>query len=884
MNQELWQQAQILFEQALVLKEQDRSSFVDTEASGNNELKKLLKAMLAAESDADFMQAQPAISVNESLHSDQVGQFGHFKVIEKIAIGGMGRIFKAHSLNSDIKIFVALKLIRRELLSDHVALRFENEKSILGKLKHHHIAALIDAGVVNETPYIATEWVNGKPIDEFVTSQSLSIEQIINLFLQVCDAVAYAHQQLVIHRDIKPANIFIDENGHVKLLDFGIAKLIDVSTDHLTQTQIFTPDYAAPEQINGEVSSTKTDIYALGVLLFELLVGEKRFRHDSSSISERISAVTQPKTELASQRMSANNHRQVQKVKGALDTIINQAMHPDPNRRYDSVYGLISDIKRYLNHLPIQAMGDGFIYRSRMFFKRNFWPSAMGFVLVLSLLGGLIYSNHQKQQAIEAKILVQNESQKNQQMLKFFKDMMHFASPVNGGSTQISVQEMFEKSSQKFNLDDISDDKLKADVAGQVAEVYGEFSAHELKVKYNQVALAYYAVHLPQYASEFLSRHLSTALAYRNQNKNELALDQLVKAYEQVKNYQLNAETEAQVLVNLAEFQKSLDQNEIALKHLSDAEQIATRNNDTLNLGKVKYYQYLILQYRLPPDESEVYLAQAMNYFEQAHEGIHPNILGTKNSMAIKLKVEGRYQEAVTLFQEMHAGHKQLYGYENHNQLINHADALYYLGHFSEAADMINQSISIMEKNDVGEGFSLMAARVIQSRALLELGMYDASESLLKLAIEYFSEKLPSDHVVNYTLQTYWLDLLLKSNQIDALDFDVSGLINSVAELKNESNDLKRRYVNTQMISATYYWVKGELQKGLNHFELAHQTIKDISYRQEWPFWYIESSVLSLKRSLNQPFDQNQYDLAISQLAVLLPEDHWYHNLIPELK
>lgn len=883
MNQELWQQAQTLFEQALVLREQDRSSFVDTEASGNNELKKLLNAMLAAESDADFMQVQPAISVNESLHSDQVGQFGHFKVIEKIAIGGMGRIFKAHSLNSDIKIFVALKLIRRELLSDQVALRFENEKSILGKLKHHHIAALIDAGVVNETPYIATEWVDGKPIDEFVTVKSLSIEQIVNLFLQVCDAVAYAHQQLVIHRDIKPANIFIDENGHVKLLDFGIAKLIDVSTDQLTQTQIFTPDYAAPEQINGGMCSTKTDIYALGVLLFELLVGEKRFKDASISISERIAAVTQPKTEFASQRMLANNQHYVQKVKGALDTIINQAMHPDPERRYGSVYGLISDIKRYQNHLPINAMGDGLLYRSGMFLKRNTWSSALALTLLISLLGGLLYSNHQKTQAIKAQLLAQNEAQKNQQMLKFFKDMMQSASPVNGGSTQITVQEMFEKSSQKFNLDDIFDAGLKADIASQVAEIYGEFYANDLKVKYNQEALKYYETDLRRFASEFLSRQLSTAIAYSNQNKIELAFNQLKQAYERVKNYRIEPKTQAQTLINLAEFQRSLNQHDLALDYLSKAEKIATETKDSLNMGQVKYYQYLILQYRLTPKDSEVYLIEAMDYFEQTHESIHPNMISAKNSMAIKLKVEGKYLEAVSLFQEMHFDHKQLYGYENHNQLINHADAMYYLGQFDEAVRITQIAMSVIEKNDVGEGFSLMAARVIQSRAMLELRQTEQARILLNLAIEYFDEMLPKDHVVNYTLQTYWLDYLVKSNQVKALNFDVEGLLHAVSKLKNESNDSKRRYINTHMIGATYYWVIGAHQRALTHFESAFETIKSITLKQEWPYWFIVSSILTLKKHLNQSFDQQQLEEVNMQLAVLLPKDHWYYNLIPQL-
>ncbi|MCB1582930.1 MAG: serine/threonine-protein kinase [Marinicella sp.] len=878
-NKKLWQQANSLYEQSLALKKSERSTFVLHKTTGNDELRTLVQRMLQAETDEGFMQNQPGVEVNEKIRQDEQLVFGHFRIVKKIAVGGMGRIYQAHYLNSDVHVFVALKLIRRELLNDDLSRRFDNEKAILGKLKHHNIAALLDAGVIEDTPYIATEWIEGVPVDEYTKQRQLSLNEVLRLFLQVCSAVEYAHNQLIIHRDLKPANILIDNHHQVKLLDFGIAKLIDIQDGRLTQTQVFTPDYAAPEQINGEVCTAATDIYALGVLLFELLIGDNRFAHQELSVAEKIKAITEPKTRFTSEVMRQNQHPLAQKVKGALDTIINQAMHADPERRYQSVHELISDIKRFQQHLPISALGDGFFYRSKMFFKRHTWSSLMALLLLVSLTGGWFYSNQQRKQAVQAQHLAQAEAEKSQQMLNFFKTLLSTASPLVGGSTQITAQKMFEISSEKFDLKTINDQALRAEIAGQIAEIYGEISANDLKIKYNNEALKYYEARLPEHAPEYLSRHLSSAIALRNQNQYEAALQQLTDAYRKVKFLSLPASLEAQVLVNFAEFHRSLNHPEQALDFLSQAESLAHGVDDTENMGKIRYYQYLLLQNQLPPEESERYLTEATEFFSAAYEGVHPNLLAAKNSLAMKYKVEGKYREATALYDVIHQENIEIYGTENQNHLINQADSYFYLGQFATTLDLIDRAITVIENNELGQGFSLMAAKVVKSRALLELGENQAADRLLSEAIDYFAPKLPADHVLMLTLKTYRLDWLVKSNRVDELDIDVKRLVADMDQLLNDANDIKRRYVNTLMVSGVYYWRMGENDQALRLITQARQTLAPITLKQEWNYWLLEAVYLQLEKVSGKSIDGGLFDEAMAQLKVLLPANHWYHGL-----
>lgn len=879
MNSELWEKAENLFDQLVNLNQEERLKFIKDTSFNDKALAETLQKMLDAESDDSFMSSKPAVNLKENEADNKESVLGHFQLLEKVAVGGMGRIYRAKQVNSDVPVYVALKLIRKELISEQMIQRFSIEKQILGKLKHHNIAALMDAGVVDDTPFLATEWVDGHPINAYCKQHKLGLQKTLNLFLQVCDAVAYAHSQLVIHRDLKPANIFVDNNGQVKLLDFGIAKLLDTEAAHLTQTQVFTPEYAAPEQINGETCSTTTDIYALGILLFELLVGEKRFGMADLSIVDKIKAITQPTTVFASQIMGQKQIKNAAKTKGALDTIINKAMHFDHKRRYQSAYELISDIKRYKQHLPIKAMGDGWFYRFNMLVRRHTWSSLLTFLLFVSLSTGLIYTNHQKAKAIESQILAQSESEKSQQMLNFFMTTLESASPISGGSTQISVKDMFVQGSDNIDLNTIKDEGIRAVIAGQIAEIFTELFEYELAIKFNNKALAYYSQDIEKHASKFLYHHINIANAFQKQNLYAQALEKLNSAYQKVNRHQLDESVHAEAMINFGQYHIELNQVEKAHVFLEKAEDLAALVSDLESLGKVKYYQYLILQHELSAQKSEQYLKQAQYYFEQAYPKGHPDLLAVRNSLAIKYKGEGDYNKARQIFELLHTENTELYGFKDYNYLTNHADSLFYLGDFSRAFDLVSESLKLIEDQGVEDGFSSMAATVIQARCLTEMGRFEEATAGLQLAIDYFKQHYESDHLVTMVLRSYKLDLLNKSGAKSTNPNEEVEIIQLAKKQLNESNSSRRRFVNTAIIASTSYWIKGQLNQALSLLEEAEPEAELVSQKQDWGYWLILAGIQQLKNELGLEPNIQKLNTTKYQLFKRLPENHWYHVL-----
>jgi serine/threonine protein kinase len=281
-----------------------------------------------------------------------------------------------------------------------VLARFRNERQILAALDHPHIAALYDGGSTEEgLPYIVMEYVAGQPLNQYCDSHGLSLATKLRLFRQICDAVQYAHQKLIVHRDLKPANILVTADGVPKLLDFGIAKLLlapellgDAALRTETGVSVMTPDYASPEQIRGEAVSTASDVYSLGVVLYELLAGQRPHalaRHDRVELLREI-CETDPKPPSAAGDAA---------LRGDLDTIVLKALHRDPARRYRSVEQFSEDIRRYLENRPVTARPDTLVYRLSRFTARNPWGIAAVAALVLSLASGTAVSLSQARTA-----------------------------------------------------------------------------------------------------------------------------------------------------------------------------------------------------------------------------------------------------------------------------------------------------------------------------------------------------------------------------------------------------------------------------------------------------------------------------------------------------
>lgn len=402
-----------MLHEAMQLAPDERSKLLNSIEPGlRPEIESLLEAHDKA--GASFLTpTTPQSLFGKTVAVIEDARIGNYRIIERIGEGGMGEVFRAVRDDDQYSKEVAIKLVRSEQNSSFVLGRFRNERQILASLDHPNIARLLDGGTTQDgRPFFAMEFIAGEPIDEYCDSHHLSITERLKLFLQVCSAVQFAHQRLVIHRDIKPANILVNSDGTPKLLDFGIAKILDVDSANqpdrtLTMFRVMTPEYASPEQVKGEPITTATDVYSLGIVLYELLTGLHPYRGQNSTASEIARATSEIEPEKPStavrktvvaiaQKPSANGAPQELSIKrakhlrGDLDNIVLMALRKESQRRYGSVDQFSEDIRRHLENLPIAARKDTARYRISKFVIRNKAGVAATTAVALILIVALI--------------------------------------------------------------------------------------------------------------------------------------------------------------------------------------------------------------------------------------------------------------------------------------------------------------------------------------------------------------------------------------------------------------------------------------------------------------------------------------------------------------
>jgi serine/threonine protein kinase len=433
MTPERWQQVKEVLQSVLDQPAAEQNDFLRGVTGGDEPLRLEVESLLEFQGvDENFIETSAleitarCVGAAEDVAAGE--QIGPFRVEREIGRGGMGAVYLAQQNDNHYQRQVAIKVIKRGMDSDEIVRRFRNERQILANLTHPNIAGLYSGGTTDAgLPFFVMEYVEGEPLDKYCATQGLSIEARLQLFRTVCSAISYAHQNLVIHRDLKPSNILVTKTGVPKLLDFGIAKLLKVDNDlAVTETmlRVMTPEYASPEQVRGQPMTTASDVYSLGMVLYELLTGRRPYRlknrppHEiaqiiSEQLPERPStAVTRIEiaegeaTPESTGTLSLNGEgRGVELAKlrrslrGDLDNIVLMALRKDPARRYQSVEQFSDDIGRHLEGLPVRARKDTFNYRASKFVHRNKLGLVAAAVIVLVLLGGILATRRQANRA-----------------------------------------------------------------------------------------------------------------------------------------------------------------------------------------------------------------------------------------------------------------------------------------------------------------------------------------------------------------------------------------------------------------------------------------------------------------------------------------------------
>ena len=410
-----WEKLNEIFDGAMELGAAEQKAFLKNICNGDEDLRREAEAIIAASNRADsqdflegdaFAAGARILAENAAENSPTGKQIGNYRIIREIGRGGMGTIYLAE--REDFHHRVALKIIKRGMDTDEIIRRFEREREVLAALSHPNIARLLDGGTTDDgLPFLVMEFVEGSTITEFCDENSLNIEERLKLFRKVCSAVAYAHQNLIVHRDLKPSNILVDIEGEPKLLDFGIARLLAPDkADQTTETglRLLTPEYASPEQIRGERVTTAGDVYSLGVLLYELLTGQRPYELTSRNAAEIIRVVCETEPERPSSVVGSpssvvettrrnkyftkDNARLTKLLKGDLDNIILKALRKEIVQRYSSVEQFAEDIGRYLTGLPILARRATYGYQFTKFIERNRTTVAFASIALIALLVG----------------------------------------------------------------------------------------------------------------------------------------------------------------------------------------------------------------------------------------------------------------------------------------------------------------------------------------------------------------------------------------------------------------------------------------------------------------------------------------------------------------
>ncbi|HSK70173.1 MAG TPA: protein kinase, partial [Pyrinomonadaceae bacterium] len=416
---ERYAQAKKIFFAALELDAAKHAEFIRLRCGDDEELRREVESLLAVRRQArDFLES-PAFGIVSDYKNLENKIIGGYRLIREIGEGGMGVVFLAEKNDPEFRRQVALKIVKSDVCSKKIFKRFNLERRILAQLEHPNIAHLIDGGKTSDgMPYLVMEYVEGVPLTEYAENHNLSLRKRLELFRQVCAAVSFAHRHAVIHRDLKPSNILVTADGQVKLLDFGVAKLLSADTlqsrETATTFRAMTPEFASPEQIKGEPVTTASDIYSLGIVLYKLLTGIHPYKTKGENWNEIVRAAcevepTRPSSVVASKIKAQNLKTKESKktrnsnpaianpklLRGDLDNIVLKALRKTPERRYSSVEQFSEDLRRHLEGLPVSARPNTLFYRTQKFVRRNRLPAALTALVILAMIGGIVAASWQ---------------------------------------------------------------------------------------------------------------------------------------------------------------------------------------------------------------------------------------------------------------------------------------------------------------------------------------------------------------------------------------------------------------------------------------------------------------------------------------------------------
>lgn len=499
LSPERWREISPLLEHALSLDEKQRAAWLESFAAENPALGDLLVKLLQEHSvltDEKFLEAAPEVPVNEGSLQGQT--IGAYTLLSPIGQGGMGSVWLAERSDGRFERRVAIKFLHFSVAAQGGIERFKREGRILGQLRHPNIAELLDAGITpSGEPYLVLEYVEGQPITEYCDRGALDVRARIRLFVDVLSAVARAHANLIVHRDLKPSNVLVSQDGQVKLLDFGIAKLLadDASSGATVLTLeaggALTPQFAAPEQITGAPVTTATDLYALGVLLYLLLTGHHPAGDNQRSPADLVKAIvdTEPPrpSEITAHRRAddvathplANPEKLSRELRGDLDNIVAKALKKNAAERYGSVAAFADDLQRYLKHEPISARPDSLSYRTNRFIRRNRVAVGLTALAIVAIIAGATGTLIQARTARRQRDAALRERDRATRVTALLTSMFNISDPSETVGNGVTAREVLDNASSQVATELANAPDLQAEMMSAIGVVYSNLGLYE---------------------------------------------------------------------------------------------------------------------------------------------------------------------------------------------------------------------------------------------------------------------------------------------------------------------------------------------------------------------------------------------------------------------
>lgn len=748
MNSKQWSRAKDIFNEALERQHHEREPFVRATCSDDNQLADEVLSLLAAYEQTGPLD-RPSGDIGEEVFRQwqkikeemKGARIGAYRILEEIGHGGMGRVFLAERADDQFDKQVALKLLAAGIVTEPQMDRFLEERQILASLNHPNIATLIDGGITDDgQPWFAMEYVEGTPIHHYCSRNKLKTNERLDLFITVCNAVQFAHQNLVIHRDLKPANILVTGNGIVKLLDFGIANVMgdsgEVSNSSNQTVRNFTPFYASPEQLIGESMSTASDVYQLGTILFELLTG-------------RILQKEMARGKRSEKKRSLSEALSNGSVSSDLEAIIRKSVEADPASRYESAEQLDADIHRYLNGRPVKARIPTKLYRTQKFLGRH--PAGIiAFAVILLILIGyaitVTWYTNRTQMALEQ---AEEESRKSAQVTDFLMGMFEAGDPAEASGDIVTAQTLLRRGvAQAEELNDQPD--VQAEMYSVIGKVYyqlGDYnrSADLLKKSLplrdtldqtgTDLADTYYSLgsalhHDGEYAES--NQYFQKAIAIYDRLDGFESKEYAKSLYTLagIHNVRGDYDTAESMHRRALEMQKNLpepDRADIAMSYHGLGTSLYLKND---------------------PDASLKYLNKAMNEFLRVHDGDHPDIANLRMTMGRVYASMDQNQTAEEHFLAAQQIQEKIFGV-NHTetQITKKTLADFYrdTGKYQRAEEMY---LSIYQHFTESEDRSPLFRPIVQalSKLYMQTKEFEQAAYFQKQTVTLLEDVLNPDH------------------------------------------------------------------------------------------------------------------------------------------